>query len=321
MEKRQELLFSFLLFFVSLLFPTRSWSQCGASIVRTTGIMIIDEGDTESGSPGSGSADNVIFTYDECSTTLNVTFRLAHLDIDDVTGNYVYPLDENGNPTETIVLRIGINDIITDRIVLAEEFLPCGEIPDVYYWTAEFEQDLEEVCNDDGMNSYHITFLDMNGDNYDFGEYASEGEIFDCSIFHHTSECCKSSCSPLYVGLSHSEPIPNLNCDACDPGFPGPPGGGRSTELETENQNFDLSFQPNPFNGQALLKVKGLANETFEVQITDVQGKLIHQQVGVIPDSGHHQIILSTSNWSTGLYFSRLIQKGSTKTIRIIKSN
>ena len=77
-----------------------------------------------------------------------------------------------------------------------------------------------------------------------------------------------------------------------------------------------MSIFPNPTNGSVFLTNEG-SNEVFNIELTDVNGKVIVTQNATI--NGTQKTEISLSNLESGFYLIRAFNDNANKTFRIIK--
>ncbi|MFZ6050634.1 T9SS type A sorting domain-containing protein [Halocola ammonii] len=85
--------------------------------------------------------------------------------------------------------------------------------------------------------------------------------------------------------------------------------------VEENVQPVSVEVWPNPANEMVNVKVYN-SSETLEVNIFDINGKLVKQQVGGM--KGTNQFHISTEDLSSGFYTIQVIQPGSSKAIKLI---
>ena len=80
--------------------------------------------------------------------------------------------------------------------------------------------------------------------------------------------------------------------------------------------NVQLVAYPNPLNDELNVMV-GLSNgESYQLEVTNLQGKLVHQENHTY-DNGIHK--LNTSEWNSGMYIVRVATKHATKHMKVVK--
>ena len=73
---------------------------------------------------------------------------------------------------------------------------------------------------------------------------------------------------------------------------------------------------PNPLNNELNVMV-GLSNgESYQLEVTNLQGKLVHQENRTY-DNGMHK--LNTSEWNSGMYILSVTNKHATKHMKFVK--
>ena len=79
-----------------------------------------------------------------------------------------------------------------------------------------------------------------------------------------------------------------------------------------EQMNFEVKIFPNPFNEQ--LSIQWDEQLTNHVMIVDVNGKEMLNDEFTSPEN-----VISTANWSNGMYIVRIENVRGVKTLKIIK--
>ena len=181
MEKRHLVLHVLLCLLFQLFYNINLVGQCASTAPSSLnylmggGIMIVGTGEGENLDPLPG---DIYFSYtDECQAILRIAFRVANL-VDTGEG-YVFPLDENEEPTPDIVLELNINGNITYLNTSAGPFVPCQDYSNIFYWETEVAYAINEVCQwSTPYLDVNISFQDAFGNPYNVSQYSSPGEIF-----------------------------------------------------------------------------------------------------------------------------------------------
>ncbi|MBK9402403.1 MAG: DUF2341 domain-containing protein [Bacteroidetes bacterium] len=85
---------------------------------------------------------------------------------------------------------------------------------------------------------------------------------------------------------------------------------------ETGNDEV-LSLYPNPAHSNTLLRFKMINPSPYQLNLTDVSGRLIYSQKGS-SNIGMNQIEMSVEQYASGIYFVELQTEGLTKSVKLI---
>ena len=90
----------------------------------------------------------------------------------------------------------------------------------------------------------------------------------------------------------------------------------RVVRFDAVGNDMQLVAYPNPMNNELNVMV-GLTNgESYQLEVTNLQGKLVHQENHTY-DNGIHK--LNTSEWNSGMYIVRVATKHATKHMKVVK--
>ena len=90
----------------------------------------------------------------------------------------------------------------------------------------------------------------------------------------------------------------------------------RVVRFDAVGNDMQLVAYPNPMNDELNVMV-GLSNgESYQLEVTNLQGKLVHQENHTY-DNGIHK--LNTSAWNSGMYIVRVATKHATKHMKVVK--
>ncbi|HEY2726390.1 MAG TPA: T9SS type A sorting domain-containing protein, partial [Parafilimonas sp.] len=87
-----------------------------------------------------------------------------------------------------------------------------------------------------------------------------------------------------------------------------------NTKSVIKNREFKVDVFPNPSSNYFLLKINTSSNEKIEIFVTDVYGKKVYQY----EDNSKEKYLLG-QELSSGIYFVKIIQGESIKTLKLIK--
>ena len=82
----------------------------------------------------------------------------------------------------------------------------------------------------------------------------------------------------------------------------------------------DMKCLPNPTQGKTRLMFTLSKSETVQVNLTDLNGKIVWSTNDIELPAGKQQINLDTETLEVGVYFVRLIQEGKTQSIKLVVS-
>ena len=90
----------------------------------------------------------------------------------------------------------------------------------------------------------------------------------------------------------------------------------RVVRFDAVGNDMQFVAYPNPLNNELNVMV-GLSNgESYQLEVTNLQGKLVHQENHTY-DNGMHK--LNTSEWNSGMYILSVATKHATKHMKIVK--
>jgi hypothetical protein len=79
-----------------------------------------------------------------------------------------------------------------------------------------------------------------------------------------------------------------------------------------DQMNFEVKIYPNPFNDQLTIQLD--EQLTSQVAISDVNGKILLNEEYSSPEN-----VISTANWSNGMYMVTIQNERGMKTLKLIK--
>ncbi len=92
---------------------------------------------------------------------------------------------------------------------------------------------------------------------------------------------------------------------------------GKATYSATRSvlfaSRFQLSVSPNPAHDYINLYVSNASNETYHIQLTDTNGKLLKNF-----DSSEQHLLINTSTFAKGMYFIKYVDNNTTITKKVI---
>ena len=90
----------------------------------------------------------------------------------------------------------------------------------------------------------------------------------------------------------------------------------RVVRFDAVGNDMQLFAYPNPLNNELNVMV-GLSNgESYQLEVTNLQGKLVHLENHTY-DNGLHK--LNTSAWNSGMYIVRVATEHATKHMKVVK--
>ncbi len=182
------------------------------------------------------------------------------------------------------------------------------------YWIVKLKPDcivtgVEDICNasDDNCNGlidedaiFINYFSDLDGD--DFGNILNDSlSCFELAGYVIDSTDCDDTNPSIYPGAPE---ILNGLDDNCD--------GLIDEGLEINNQLLSaIKIYPNPATDQLFIETS--LQENFEIEIFDARGKIVFNSI--INSSSNISLI----NYSSGIYFIKIISKNSIAGINFVK--
>lgn len=88
--------------------------------------------------------------------------------------------------------------------------------------------------------------------------------------------------------------------------------------LVEETKSFEFQIYPNPTEGLTTIKFTTPLNETSQVVLTDLTGKLVMNLINDANSRSESELTFSVNNVSSGVYFVTLINKEMKLTKRLI---
>ena len=90
----------------------------------------------------------------------------------------------------------------------------------------------------------------------------------------------------------------------------------RVVRFDAVGNDMQLVAYPNPMNDELNVMV-GLSNgESYQLEVTNLQGKLVHQENHTY-DNGLHK--LNTSAWNSGMYIVEVVSDRGSEHIKVMK--
>ena len=89
--------------------------------------------------------------------------------------------------------------------------------------------------------------------------------------------------------------------------------------LTDKAESSDMLLYPNPVIDQLQINYESLKIENVQVEIVDLQGRVLHQQT-IISQNGTNQLKISVSQLSKGLYVCRFKSDDKIEIIKFIKN-
>jgi hypothetical protein len=94
-----------------------------------------------------------------------------------------------------------------------------------------------------------------------------------------------------------------------------------SVDLNQQDEQFQVSVAPNPFNDVTYLNVQSAESLSAQVKIMDMQGRLVSEK-SVSLQAGMNTMILNelAASAYSGMYFVQVVTSQETVVQRIMKS-
>jgi len=90
----------------------------------------------------------------------------------------------------------------------------------------------------------------------------------------------------------------------------------RVVRFDAVGNDMQLVAYPNPMNDELNVMVRLSNGESYQLEVTNLQGKLVHRENHTY-DNGLHK--LNTSAWNSGMYIVRVATEHATKHMKIVK--
>jgi hypothetical protein len=85
-----------------------------------------------------------------------------------------------------------------------------------------------------------------------------------------------------------------------------------------QQQSFNLSNYPNPFNGATTIEYTLLGSENVSMQVYDLTGRVIRTLVNENQVAGTYEVNFDASDLQAGLYFVRFSTHTGSATLKIV---
>ncbi|MCF8428258.1 MAG: SusE domain-containing protein, partial [Bacteroidia bacterium] len=92
----------------------------------------------------------------------------------------------------------------------------------------------------------------------------------------------------------------------------------KAVGIKEVSSRFSFQLYPNPTSENAVLVIESLSKETVQVQLSDIQGKLIGLPIEQVIENGKQTIQIPSAGLPNGLYFINITSEGKSSQVKLV---